>query len=255
MPAAGFLSAVRTFNQKLNDTLFPPAALRYTDRFRDLCCELGSKAGVVVHLGAGRVNLEPIFGGSSETALGSVIRPRLLTLDLSLKELQQNTGTLKVCGNAEALPFATRSVDLIVAQHVFEHFPRPVACLRECYRVLTEGGRLVVSGPNGRSYIALMARLTPLEFHNRVHTLMSGDRESNAFPTFYRFSSPRMMRRLAASAGLETVSIERFVGEPCYTSFLPLLHLGFIAYHLLLEKLKPIAGVHITSVAIFRKPA
>ena len=56
---------------------------------------------------------------------------------------------------------------------------------------------------------------------------------------------PRSKRRL---------SIERFVGAPCYTGFLPLLHLGFIAYHLALERLKPIAGVHITSVAVFRKP-
>ncbi len=240
------LGRIRTFNEKLNDVFFPRALPRYVDRFRDLTCQLSSGAEVVVHLGSGRVDLEPVLGK------GHLPR-RVLALDLSLEALRQNTSTLKVCGDAEALPLGSGSVDLIVAQHVFEHFPRPGLCLRECFRVLKREGKLVVSGPNGRSYVAAMARLTPLTFHRRVH-LLNRDGDGEVFTTFYRFNSPRTMRRLAAEAGLDVVSVEKFVGEPCYTNFLPLVHLVFIAYHLALEKLKPHFGFHITSVAVFRKP-
>ena len=77
---------------------------------------LGARTEVVLPLGSGRVNLE-----SALASLGS--RPRLLALDLSLEELRRNDGSWRVCGNAEALPLATRSADLIVSKHIFEHFP------------------------------------------------------------------------------------------------------------------------------------
>jgi hypothetical protein len=32
------------------------------------------------------------------------------------------------------------------------------------------------------------------------------------------------------------------------------IHLGFIGLHLLLGKVRPLLGCHITSVALFRKP-
>lgn len=241
------ISRVRAFNAKLNDLFFPPGTPSYVLRFRELAADLGARAEVALHLGAGSVNLE-----SFVTSLAS--RPRLLTLDLSLEALRENTGSRRVCGDAEALPLPSRSVDLIVAEHVFEHFPRPEVCLRECHRVLKEGGRLVASGPNGLSYISLLARLTPLGFHRWVHRVASGNGKAQVFPTLYRFSSPRVIHRLAAEAGFEITSLERFVGEPCYTGALPILHLAFVAYHLALEKLRPFFGFHITSVAVLRKP-
>jgi ubiquinone/menaquinone biosynthesis C-methylase UbiE len=245
-----FLSRVGGANRKLNDRFFPRSKPRYVDRFRELACELPRDGQVVLHLGSGQKDL----GSYPELASK---RLHVLNLDIGHQDLQKNPGRLKVCSDAEALPLCSNSVDLICSEHVFEHFPRPQRVLDECSRVMKEGGHLVVSGPNGWSYIALLARLTPQRIHDLVHRLQgsSGGTEADAFPTFYRFSAPPTMRRLARNTGFDVVSMQTFVGEPCYTTYLPLLHLAFMAYHKLLEKLNPIFNFHITSVVVLRKVA
>jgi len=245
-----FLSRVCKANRKLNDRYFPRSKLRYVDRFRELACELSRDDQLVLHLGSGRKDL----GSHPQLASRTL---HVLNLDIGHQDLQKNPGRLKVCADAQALPLRSNSVDLICSEHVFEHFPRPQRVLEECSRVMKEGGYLVVSGPNGWSYIALLARATPLRIHNLVHRLgsTSSGNEANPWPTFYRFSTPLTMRRLARNTGFDVVSMQTFVGEPCYTVFLPLLHLAFIAYHKLLEKLNPIFNFHITSVVVLRKVA
>lgn len=47
-----------------------------------------------------------------------------------------------------ALPFADESMDLIIANQVFEHLKNVVWCVHECCRVLRRGGSLVVGVPN-----------------------------------------------------------------------------------------------------------
>jgi hypothetical protein len=61
------------------------------------------------------------------------------------------------------------------------------------------------------------------------------------------------MRRLAREAGLQVINIESFVGAPCYTTWLPVLHLAAIGYHRL-EMAHPAINTHIASVALFQKP-
>jgi ubiquinone/menaquinone biosynthesis C-methylase UbiE len=181
----------------------------------------------------------------------------VLNLDIGYQDLQKNPGRLKVCADAQALPLRSSSVDLICSEHVFEHFLRPQRVLEECCRVMVDGGYMVVSGPNGWSYVALVARVTPLRFHKLVHRLGStpSGNEADPWPTFYRFSTPLTIRRLARNAGFDVVSMQTFVGEPCYTTYLPLLHMAFMAYHKLLEKLNPIFNFHLTSVVVLRKVA
>lgn len=51
-------------------------------------------------------------------------------------------------GDAQVLPFADRSFDLIVSFETIEHIERPDVFLDECVRVLLPKGLLVVSTPN-----------------------------------------------------------------------------------------------------------
>lgn len=50
--------------------------------------------------------------------------------------------------DATRLPLASGSFQAVLAQHLIEHFERPEEALREWYRVLAPGGRVVVATPN-----------------------------------------------------------------------------------------------------------
>lgn len=240
------LSWAREVNRKLNDRYFPRSHTRYVTKFREDIAALSGNARLVLHLGSGTKDLKPFVARPTKGV-------RVLNLDISYQELRQNPGQLKLCACAESLPLHSNSVDLICAEHSFEHFPCPERVLEECLRVLVQDGYLLISGPNGRSYIALVARLTPQWFHDLVRRLAGGT-SNPGFPTFYRFSTPRAMRRLGEDAGFEIVSLETFVGEPCYTTFLPLVHILFMLYHKVLETVKAVLNFHVTHVALFRKP-
>ncbi|MGH2395464.1 MAG: class I SAM-dependent methyltransferase [bacterium] len=54
-------------------------------------------------------------------------------------------------GTLEDAGFPESCVDVVTMNHVIEHVPDPISSLRECNRVLREGGRLVVVTPNVHS--------------------------------------------------------------------------------------------------------
>jgi predicted SAM-dependent methyltransferase len=68
----------------------------------------------------------------------------------------------------EGLPFTTGSAEAIFAEHLIEHLPRDdaLAFLRECHRVLTPGGVIRLSTPDGGRYLRSYA--TDREFLDRV---------------------------------------------------------------------------------------
>jgi SAM-dependent methyltransferase len=55
-------------------------------------------------------------------------------------------------GDAQAIPLADRSVDLVVSFETIEHVANPAAFLDECARVLEPDGTLIVSTPNRPVY-------------------------------------------------------------------------------------------------------
>jgi ubiquinone/menaquinone biosynthesis C-methylase UbiE len=55
-------------------------------------------------------------------------------------------------GSAESIPLPSASQDAIVSFETIEHLQSPDLFLNECHRVLTPGGRLIISTPNRPVY-------------------------------------------------------------------------------------------------------
>jgi len=58
-------------------------------------------------------------------------------------------GLLAVAGDAEQLPFASNTFDLVLASEIVEHLWNPHNFLDEAYRILKADGHLIISTPEG----------------------------------------------------------------------------------------------------------
>src|ERR1035437_1292090 len=95
-------------------------------------------------------------------------------------ELGQQLISPDVLADAGQLPFANASLNFVIASHVLEHMPFPLASLRSWYRVLGAGGVLILKIPDMRYTFVVKRRrstlqhlieedLHPEAFDKRVH--------------------------------------------------------------------------------------
>jgi ubiquinone/menaquinone biosynthesis C-methylase UbiE len=82
-------------------------------------------------------------------------------------------------GVGEALPFIDNSIDFIVSTDVFEHVQDLQQVLRECYRVLKKGGKLLVVFP--QFYQPLEAHLGMVTTMPALHWIFSGETIAAAY--------------------------------------------------------------------------
>ena len=98
----------------------------------------------VLELGAG--------GGFLLQALQRLGYRRLIGLDLARTTLeparQRVRGVRLVCGDAERLPFADESLDIVISSDLVEHLPDPDRHFQEVARVLRPGGLYLFKTPN-----------------------------------------------------------------------------------------------------------
>ncbi|MBF0154793.1 MAG: class I SAM-dependent methyltransferase [Magnetococcales bacterium] len=120
--------ARRRFLVKTLEDLFPPARGEQTSRPRIL--DLGSA-----------------LGGNHPTC---ALHGEYVGLDLSpiaTAHCRQRGVRLMVAGDAQRLPFADASFDLVVAFDIFEHLPDDQGSMREVWRVLRPGGHVLFNVP------------------------------------------------------------------------------------------------------------
>ncbi|MDR3457306.1 MAG: class I SAM-dependent methyltransferase [Verrucomicrobiae bacterium] len=65
-------------------------------------------------------------------------------------------GLKTLVGDAQQIPLADASVEVVVSFETIEHLPDPGRFLAECFRVLAPGGTLVISTPNRIVYHELV---------------------------------------------------------------------------------------------------
>jgi SAM-dependent methyltransferase len=145
-------------------------------RVLDLGCGMGTFTIECARRGAVAVGLDPA--------------PEALAAARRVAQAENASGARFVRGDAVRLPFANRSVDLVLAADLTEHLDDDtlVAMLREAARVLVRGGHLVLYTPeHGHIFEQLRER----------HLLLAPD------PSHIGVRSAPELVRLVQAAGLD----------------------------------------------------
>ena len=74
-------------------------------------------------------------------------------------------------GDAQSLPFASESFDLIVSCETIEHVPDARSAMREMWRVARGGARLFLSTPNYANFMGLYDLYSRVRHRHRHHEL------------------------------------------------------------------------------------
>lgn len=98
--------------------------------------------------------MRKLIGNASEKTIldiGAGYRP--ISRGIKTKKTIKLDGVKKykpdiLCNINDGLSMEKNSVDLIIAGEIIEHIYNPIKFIRECNRVLREGGHLVLSTPN-----------------------------------------------------------------------------------------------------------
>lgn len=108
------------------------------------------------------------------------------------REITENAGidAAVLVSRDVQLPLRSASVDLAVADWVFEHLDHPPAFVTEMERVIRPGGWLCARTPNRWGYVGIGARLVPNRWHTRILRRLQPFRsEKDIFPTRYSMNT------------------------------------------------------------------
>lgn len=98
--------------------------------------------------------------------------------------------------NAEALPFADGSFDIVYSWGVLHHTPGTARAVRECIRVLAPGGRLAVMVYHRHSWLALAAWTRHCALRGRLLAPLSAGVERVESPGTKAFAPTEMRAML-----------------------------------------------------------
>lgn len=140
-------------------------------------------------------------GGSSQThTMISQNSDYLAILNPSMWDLKQagcpkRAKLIKVRGLAEKLPFKNAVFDTIEIPATIDHINNQKEALKECYRVLFNGGILTITCGNSKSYyrnLIKKLRISIKDNHNHAHTW---------------HANPSSLRELLASEGFSDIQV------------------------------------------------
>jgi SAM-dependent methyltransferase len=154
--------------------------------FERLAAECGK--GDLLEVGCGLGVELGLLSGLGFKVVGVDLAPAAVTLAneyLRIKELPGHA----VVGNAEDLQFESESFDAIYSSGVLHHTPDIERAIAEIYRVLKNGGRILIVLYHRRSWFYLLHRLTGIhiEFEDEDAPIINAYAISEVKDMFARF--------------------------------------------------------------------
>ncbi|MGC9349966.1 MAG: class I SAM-dependent methyltransferase [Anaerolineae bacterium] len=179
-------------------------------RYHDLVDERVTEETTILDVGCGQMSLAADTMQGARTVVG---------IDLDLAALRRNqTVTYAILADAERLPFADHSFDLITSQWAFEHLERPSVVLRDAARVMQRGASMVLFTTNARNILPVFSRAVPPQVQEALIARLLRRPTGETHPTHYRANTAAAIKRLAQHAGLSLKQIT-YVGNPFYFAF------------------------------------
>ena len=109
--------------------------------------------------------------------------------------------SLRIAGDAQYLPFANETFDLVTANMVVEHLPKPEVQFREIARVLKPGGRFAFHTPNADGYPTRMAQMVPDGMRAIAARMLETRPSDDRFSTYYRANTATSIGSIAQDSG------------------------------------------------------
>lgn len=181
-------------------------------------------------------------------------RVQLFGIDIAHAALRSNGAIkMKAAADAEAMPFANDSFDLMVCESVLEHLLFPERFFQEAFRVLQPKGKLMILTSGRWHPFMMINRLITGRMAARFLWLLLRRPLTSTFPAFYRCNSKGRLAREAARAGFRIAAIEVASGTFGYLRFSKwLIMLGIIFDRLTDNRLLDFTKINL--LAILEKP-
>lgn len=149
---------------------------------------------------------------------------------------KHKTITNLVRGNISKLPFPDNTFDIITSNMVFEHLENPEEQLKEIFRVLSRGGKLIFHTPNKLGYTTLAAMMIPEAIKGRLVYILQGRKEEDVFPAYYKINSPTKIKEIAALSKFKVLKIKMICTSAQFVIIPPLVFLELIWIRFLMSK-------------------
>ena len=126
-----------------------------------------------------------------------------------------------------------RAFDLITCRMVAEHVEDPGAFAADLARLARPGARLVIYTVHRWSPAALLARLTPFEWHHPLKERIWDCQQRDTFPVCMRLNTRRAIGSAFASAGFREESFRSLPDCRTFGNFRRILWLDLMAWRIL----------------------
>jgi len=165
-------------------------------------------------------------------------RQMLISVDISFDELQANReADLKVVADVTAaLPFASRSIDLISSRSVIEHLHDVPRFIENCRSVLRNGGYMIHVFPGRYAPFAAINRLLPHQVSQALlYYFHPTWKDDCGFQAYYDHCDGAAMQRLLADNGFEIIRQELGYYQAQYFNFFFPLYITVVFYDLIMD--------------------